>query len=77
MKKESGQSESSSAAAASTSRAPATKAHEKMPKPHSDTSERAKDSYRDAEASQKVFESFLQGFTKIQWFARPHYVEPM
>ena len=74
-KRETGSAQSSSAAAASTSPEPATKVRVNVPKTHPKTSETANEFFKDADASQKVYEQFLQGFTNIQWFARPHTVE--
>ena len=72
-------SDASAAAAASSSRAPAKKTvtHKvKKIEPHSDTSEQAKELFKDAEASQEVYKNLLQSFTNIQWFGRPSEIEP-
>ena len=70
--------DASEPAQASSSRAPAKKApvaKVRSFQPHSETSEQAKELFKDAEASQQVYENMLQSFTNIQWFSKPHEVE--
>ena len=72
--------DASEPAQASSSRAPAKKApvaKVRSFQPHRETSEQAKELFKDAEASQQVYENMLQSFTNIQWFSKPHEVEAL
>ena len=66
------------ATATSSSRAPAKgkAVPVKKQETHPDTSDRAQELFKDAEASQQVYNEMLQSFTNIQWFGRPEFPEP-